>query len=88
MARRLWTARQIHARCRGIRLRGDEQPAELVQILRAVVGVELKLQYGLADADMPQVRYGGVAIHPDSVGLGGKGAVTQDDLDWPTRVTV
>jgi hypothetical protein len=50
---------------------------------RAVVAAELKVQYGLSDTDLPHVRYGGVAINPDSLGLGGSGPVTQDDLDWP-----
>lgn len=83
VARRLWKARQIMHGAVAFDSDVMNGLGELVQILRAVVAAELKLQYGLADNALPQVGYGGVSIHPDSIGLGGTSAVTQDQLDWP-----
>lgn len=84
-ARRLWTARQIMHGAVPFDSAVMTGLGELVQILRAVVAAELKLQYSLADTDPPCVTYGAISINPDSMGLFGTSQITNDDLAWPSR---
>ena len=84
-ATQLWKARQIMHGAVPFDSQVMRKLGELVQVVRAVIAVELKAHRGLTSKDLPVVQMGVASINPVFTGLDGMAEVSEDDLAWPAR---
>ena len=84
-AKQLWKARQIMHGAVPFDSQVMRKLGELVQVVRAVIAVELKAHRGLTSKDLPVVQMGVASINPVFTGLDGMAEVSEDDLAWPAR---